>query len=62
MARNGVSLTECDSRDDGFRVAIIPYTYEHTNFCRIGVGSVVNLEFDIVGTYIARLMRNYMKR
>ena len=59
---NGVSLTVCDSRDDGFRVAIIPYTYEYTNFCRIGVGSVVNLEFDIVGKYIARLMRNYMKR
>ena len=59
---NGGSLTVCDSRDDGFRVAIIPYTYEHTNFCRIGVGSVVNLEFDIVGKYIARLMRNYMKR
>ena len=62
MAGNGVSLTVCDSRDDGFRVAIIPYTYEHTNFCRIGVGSVVNLEFDIVGKYIARLMCNYMKR
>ena len=62
VAVNGVSLTVCDSRDDGFRVAIIPYTYEHTNFCRIGVGSVVNLEFDIVGKYIARLMRNYMKR
>lgn len=60
--RQQVSLTVCDSRDDGFRVAIIPYTYEHTNFCRIGVGSVVNLEFDIVGKYIARLMRNYMKR
>ena len=58
---NGVSLTVCDSRDDGFRVAIIPYTYEHTNFCRIGVGSVVNLEFDIVGKYIARLMQNYTK-
>ena len=62
VAVNGVSLTVCDSRDDGFRVAIIPYTYEHTNFCRIGVGSVVNLEFDIVGKYIARLMCNYMKR
>ena len=62
VAVNGVSLTVCDSRDDGFRVAIIPYTYEHTNFCCIGVGSVVNLEFDIVGKYIARLMRNYMKR
>ena len=44
-----------------FRVAIIPYTFEHTNFCRIEVGSVVNLEFDIVGKYIARLMQNYMK-
>ena len=62
VAVNGVSLTVCDSRDDGFRVAIIPYTYEHTNFCRIGVGTVVNLEFDIVGKYIARLMQNYMKR
>ncbi|MFR2251343.1 MAG: riboflavin synthase, partial [Alistipes sp.] len=38
-----------------------PYTFEHTNFCRIGVGSVVNLEFDIVGKYIARLMQNYTK-
>ena len=37
------------------------YTFEHTNFCRIGVGSVVNLEFDIVGKYIARLMQNYTK-
>ena len=44
-----------------FRVAIIPYTYEHTNFCRIDVGSTVNLEFDIVGKYIARLMQQYTK-
>ena len=58
---NGVSLTVCDSTPDSFRVAIIPYTFEHTNFCRIEVGSVVNLEFDIVGKYIARLMQNYMK-
>ena len=43
------------------QTAIIPYTFEHTNFCRIEVGSVVNLEFDIVGKYIARLMQNYMK-
>jgi len=42
-------------------VTVIPYTFEHTNFCRIEVGSVVNLEFDIVGKYIARLMQNYMK-
>ena len=58
---NGVSLTVCDSKESSFRVAIIPYTFEHTNFCRIGVGSVVNLEFDIVGKYIARLMQNYTK-
>lgn len=58
---NGVSLTVCDSTPTSFRVAIIPYTFEHTNFCRIDVGSVVNLEFDIIGKYIARLMQNYMK-
>lgn len=56
---NGVSLTVCDSRDGEFRVAIIPYTYEHTNFHRIAPGTVVNLEFDIIGKYIARLMKNY---
>ena len=55
------SVTVCDSKESSFRVAIIPYTFEHTNFCRIGVGSVVNLEFDIVGKYIARLMQNYTK-
>lgn len=59
VAVNGVSLTVCDSKTDSFRVAIIPYTFEHTNFCRIDVGSVVNLEFDIVGKYIARLMQQY---
>ena len=59
VAVNGVSLTVCDSKPDSFRVAIIPYTMEHTNFCRLGVGSVVNLEFDIVGKYIARLMEQY---
>lgn len=59
VAVNGVSLTVCNSRPDSFRVAIIPYTMEHTNFCRIDVGSVVNLEFDIVGKYIARLMQQY---
>lgn len=52
---NGVSLTVCDSRENSFRVAIIPYTMEHTNFCRIGVGTRVNLEFDIIGKYIARI-------
>ena len=52
---NGVSLTVCDSELRSFRVAIIPYTLEHTNFCRIGVGTRVNLEFDIIGKYLARL-------
>lgn len=53
---NGVSLTVCDSRDNSFQVAIIPYTHEHTNFHQIKVGTVVNLEFDIIGKYISRLM------
>ncbi len=52
---NGVSLTVCDSTLRSFRVAIIPYTMEHTNFCQIAVGTRVNLEFDIVGKYIARI-------
>lgn len=52
---NGVSLTVCDSEMDSFRVAIIPYTHDHTNFCRIEPGTRVNLEFDIVGKYIARI-------
>ncbi len=56
---NGVSLTVCDSKEGSFRVSIIPYTYENTNFHNIEVGSVVNLEFDIIGKYIARLMQNY---
>ncbi len=52
---NGVSLTVCDSEPRSFRVAIIPYTFEHTNFRDINVGSVVNIEFDIIGKYIARM-------
>ena len=52
---NGVSLTVCDPTADSFRVAIIPYTLKHTNFCDISVGSIVNIEFDILGKYIARL-------
>lgn len=55
VAVNGVSLTVCDSEKDSFRVAIIPYTFEHTNFCRIKEGDKVNLEFDIIGKYIARI-------
>ena len=54
---NGVSLTVCDSTLNSFRVAIIPYTFEHTNFCDIQVGTTVNLEFDIIGKYIARLQQ-----
>ena len=52
---NGVSLTVCDSQLDSFRVAIIPYTLEHTNFHAIRPGDRVNLEFDIIGEYLARL-------
>ncbi len=54
---NGVSLTVCNSRLNSFQVAIIPYTHEHTNFCQIEKGTVVNLEFDIVGKYISKLMQ-----
>lgn len=54
---NGVSLTVCDSAPGRFRVAIIPYTLEHTNFGSIAVGDKVNLEFDIIGKYIARIAR-----
>ena len=53
---NGVSLTVVDSSPDSFSVAIIPYTYENTNFKTIGPGSVVNLEFDILGKYIAKII------
>lgn len=52
---NGVSLTVCTPTDSSFEVAIIPYTLTHTNFCQIKVGTVVNLEFDIIGKYIARM-------
>lgn len=52
---NGVSLTVCEPTDNTFKVAIIPYTRENTNFSDISVGTVVNIEFDILGKYIARL-------
>ena len=52
---NGVSLTVCNPTERTFQVAIIPYTMENTNFCMIEVGTTVNLEFDILGKYIARL-------
>lgn len=54
---NGVSLTVVNSKENEFSVAIIPYTLEHTNFKTFEVGSVVNLEFDVIGKYVARLTR-----
>jgi riboflavin synthase len=54
---NGTSLTVVDSQDDSFTVCIIPYTYEHTVFHQISVGDRVNLEFDILGKYIKKLMQ-----
>lgn len=53
---NGVSLTVCDPTRESFRVAIIPYTHKVTNFHAIKAGSVVNLEFDIIGKYLSRYM------
>ena len=53
---NGVSLTVVDSKENSFSVAIIPYTYEHTNFHQIKVNDAVNLEFDVIGKYVARLL------
>ena len=52
---NGVSLTVVDSKTHGFSVAIVPYTYEHTNFHTFEVGSIVNIEFDMIGKYISKL-------
>ena len=53
---NGISLTAFEAEDDTFKVAIIPYTYEHTNMREVKKGSVVNLEFDVIGKYVARMM------
>lgn len=53
---NGVSLTVCRPTDDEFEVCIIPYTFENTNFHDIKVGTTVNLEFDIIGKYLSRMM------
>jgi riboflavin synthase len=58
---NGVSLTVVDSYEKGFSVAIIPYTYEHTNFHQIDVETQVNIEFDIIGKYVARMLKGYQK-
>ncbi|MDR2824401.1 MAG: riboflavin synthase [Prevotellaceae bacterium] len=52
---NGVSLTVCNPTKNTFEVAIIPFTFEHTNFCQIQKGTRVNIEFDIIGKYISRL-------
>ena len=52
---NGTSLTVVDSKDKEFSVCIIPYTYEHTNFHALQIGDTVNLEFDIIGKYVAKL-------
>ena len=54
---NGVSLTVVNSKDNSFSVCIIPYTFEHTNFENINEGSTVNLEFDILGKYISKLVK-----
>lgn len=57
---NGVSLTVINSKERSFQVAIIPYTYQVTNFHQIRVGTVVNLEFDIIGKYIARILKSQL--
>lgn len=55
---NGVSLTCFNSGENSFRVAIIPYTFEHTNFHQLQLGDKVNLEFDIIGKYLQKIMKN----
>lgn len=55
---NGVSLTVVNSKKNEFSVAIIPYTYEHTNFKTFKVGTIINLEFDVIGKYVSRLYAN----
>lgn len=59
IAINGVSLTVIDSMSNGFKVAIIPYTYKHTNFQNLEKGNDVNLEFDILGKYLTKMAKNY---
>jgi riboflavin synthase len=58
---NGVSLTVVNSKENSFQVAIIPYTYEYTNFHQIKPGTVVNLEFDIIGKYITRIVKQQLE-
>jgi riboflavin synthase len=57
---NGVSLTVVNSKDDSFQVAIIPYTYQATNFHTFKIGTIVNLEFDILGKYIAKILKQQL--
>lgn len=59
---NGVSLTVVNSQETSFQVAIIPFTYEITNFHQFKVGTVVNIEFDIIGKYIARILKAQLKK
>ena len=59
IAVNGISLTVVQSDDNSFSVAIIPYTYNHTNFQNLTIGSVVNLEFDVLGKYLAKMLPKY---
>ena len=59
---NGISLTVVNSTANGFSVAIIPYTFEHTNLQHVREGSIVNLEFDIIGKYVARLMNSNLSK
>ncbi len=58
IAVNGVSLTVVDSKLNGFSVAVIPYTYNNTNFKKIQTGDIVNIEFDMIGKYISKLLSN----
>ena len=57
---NGVSLTVVNSKEKSFQVAIIPYTYEYTNFHQIKKGTIVNIEFDILGKYIAKIVKQQL--
>lgn len=62
IAVNGVSLTVVNSQKNRFSVAIIPYTYEHTNFHQLRIGDKVNLEFDVIGKYLQKLTEVYWKK
>tara|TARA_B100000945_G_scaffold9053_1_gene7333 strand:- start:2180 stop:2767 length:588 start_codon:yes stop_codon:yes gene_type:complete len=59
IAINGISLTVVSSNQNTFSVAIIPYTYNHTNFKNISIGDLVNLEFDMIGKYISKIIKNH---